>query len=237
MLRLDARPEPVDIDLARSALVVVDMQNGFASKGGMLDIAGADISGAPAVVRSIETLIGAARASKLPIVYLRMGYKPGLTNSGGPESPNWHKELAIRLMNCRPELKDALLIEGTWDHAIVDELAPQPGDIVIDKTRYSGFARTNLDAELNARGIRYLVFTGIATNVCVESTLRDAFFHDYWPILIADATMSAGPPEMQRATVHNVETYFGWVTEAKNFLALISSSESQRLNTTASPSA
>jgi ureidoacrylate peracid hydrolase len=216
---LKARPEPVDVDLSKSAIVVVDMQNAFASKNGMLDIAGVDICGAPRVVSAIGRLLPAARLAHMPVVYLQMGYKPDLSDSGGPESPNWHKELGIRMMNCRPELKGKLVTEGTWDFAIVDELAPQPGDIVVVKTRYSGFSRTALDAELQTRGIRYLFFTGIATNVCVESTLRDAFFLDYWPILITDATMAAGPPAVQEATLFNIETYFGWTISSEEFLS------------------
>jgi ureidoacrylate peracid hydrolase len=218
---LPARPEPVEIDFHRTAVVVVDMQNGFASKGGMLDIAGIDISGAPAVVMSIGKVVAAARAAGIPVVYLQMGFKPDLSNSGGPESPNWHKELALRLMNGRPELQGKLLVEGTWDFAIVDELGPQPGDLVIVKTRYSGFARTALDAELRARGIRYLLFTGIATNVCVESTLRDAFFLDYWPILVADAAMAAGSQAMHEATVFNVESFFGWTVALEELVELL----------------
>ncbi|HTR36466.1 MAG TPA: isochorismatase family protein [Bryobacteraceae bacterium] len=219
MPTLQARPEPVEIDLAKSAVVVVDMQNAFASKGGMLDIAGYDISGAPAVVRSIAGIVDAARRAGMPIVYLQVGYKADLSNSGGPESPNWHKELGIRMMRCRPELRGTLVTEGTWDFAIVDELTPQPGDIVIVKTLYSGFARTSLDEELRSRGIRYLFFTGIATNVCVESTLRHAYFLDYWPILITDCAMAAGPPAMQEATLFNVENYFGWTIASAEFLS------------------
>jgi len=154
----------------------------------------------------------------VPVVYLQAGYQPDLSDSGGPESPNWHKELALRMMNRRPELKGTLLTLGTWDFEIVEDLKPQPGDLRIVKTRYSGFARTSLDVELRQRGIRYLFFTGIATNVCVESTLRDAFFLDYWPILIADAAMAAGPPELHEATVQNVESYFGWTLPAAEFI-------------------
>jgi ureidoacrylate peracid hydrolase len=219
MTKLQAKPEPVEVDLAKSAMVVVDMQNAFASRQGMLDIAGADISGAPRVVSVIGSILSQARRNGIPVVYLQMGYKADLSDSGGPESPNWHKELGIRLMNCRPELKGTLVTEGTWDFAIVDELAPQPGDIVIVKTRYSGFARTALDDQLRARGVRYLFFTGIATNVCVESTLRDAFFLDYWPILIADATLGAGPAFIQEATLFNIESYFGWTISSEEFLA------------------
>ena len=118
-------------------------------------------------------------------------------------------------MRERPELKGTLLTYGTWDFQIVDALAPMDGDLVITKARYSGFAGTPLDAVLRSRGIRYLLMAGIASNVCVESTLRDAYFHEYWPIMIEDATMPAGPPEIQRATVYNVTTFFGWVSSAK----------------------
>jgi len=221
MIQLNSKPEPVEIDLARSAVVVVDMQNAFASKKGMLDIAGVDISGAAAVIRSIAQVLEAARRAGGPIVYLQMGFKPDLSNSGGPSTPNWHKELALRLMACRPELNGKLLIEGTWDFAIVDELKPQADDLVIVKSRYSGFANTTLDAELKARGIRYLFFAGIATNVCVETTLRHGFVLDYWPILISDAVMAAGPPAIQEATLFNVETYFGWTIPAREFIEKI----------------
>jgi ureidoacrylate peracid hydrolase len=196
------------------------MQNAFATKGGMLDIAGVDIMGAPAVVESIRGLIDKARAMSVPVIYLQAGYKEDLSDGGGADSPNPRKELALRLMCSRPELKGKLLVEGTWDHAIVDELAPQAGDVVIPKTRYSGFADTALHRELKARGLRYLFFTGIAANVCVESTLRDAFFLDYWPILIADATMAAGPEFTREATLFNVEQFFGWIVDAPEFSRL-----------------
>jgi ureidoacrylate peracid hydrolase len=218
MQKLDAKPEPIEVDLTKCAVVVVDMQNAFASKGGMLDIAGTDISGAPRVVSSIKIILDAARQAGVPVVYVQMGYKPDLSNSGGPNSPNWHKELAMHLMNCRPELKGKLLTEGTWDFAIVEELKPEPGDLVVIKTRYSGFAGTTLDSQLRTRGIRYLFFVGIATNVCVESTLRDAYFQDYWPILIADGAMPAGPASQHEATLFNVENFFGWTIHAEEFV-------------------
>ena len=221
MTKLDAKPGPIEVELTKSAVVVVDMQNAFASKGGMLDIAGADISDAPRVVGSIKIILDAARQACVPVVYAQMGYKADLSNSGGPNSPNWHKELAMHLMNCRPELKGKLLTEGTWDFAIVEELKPEPGDLVVIKTRYSGFAGTTLDSQLRTRGIRYLFFVGIATNVCVESTLRDAYFQDYWPILIADSAMPAGPPSLHEATLFNVENFFGWTICAEEFVRTI----------------
>jgi len=218
---LNAKPAPVEIDLKKAAVVIVDMQNAFATKGGMLDIAGVDITGAAQVASTIRGIAEAARRAAMPVVHLQMGYKPDLSNSGGPGSPNFHKELAMHLMNCRPELKGKLLTEGTWDFEIVDELKPQPEDIVIIKTRYSGFQGTTLDSQLRMRGIQYLFMTGIATNVCVESTLRHGYFLDYWPVLITDAAMQAGPPALQEATVFNVESFFGWTVTSQEFLKAV----------------
>jgi len=218
MTKLDAKPNPLEVDFKKSAIVVVDMQNAFASKGGMLDIAGVDITDASRVIRVIRSVIEAVRHIAVAVVYLRMAYKPDLSDSGGPNSPNFHKELAMSLMCSRPELKGKVLTEGTWDAEIVEDLAPQPADLVITKTRYSGFAGTPLDSQLRMRGIQYLFFAGIATNVCVESTLRDAYFHDYWPILLRDAAMPAGPPAAHDATLFNVESFFGWTITSEELL-------------------
>lgn len=218
MVHLRTRPEPIDVSLGQSAVVVVDMQNAFASRGGLLDLAGVDISAADTVVRRIGPVLDAARASEVPVVYLQTGYKPDLSNGGGAGSPNPRKETALCLMRARPELKGKLLVEGTWDFDIVEDLRPRPGDVVVLKTRYSGFAGTTLDSVLRARGIRYLFFVGIATNVCVESTLRDAYFHEYWPVLVTDGTMQAGPPAAQDATIFNVESFFGWTLGAESLI-------------------
>lgn len=227
MLRLNTKPEPIEIDAEKSAVVVVDMQNAFASKGGMLDIAGVDISGADSVMRKIAVVLDRARASSMPVVHLQMGYKPDQSNSGGPNSPNFHKELAMTLMNRRSELRGKLLTEGTWDFEIVETLKPHPSDLVVVKTRYSGFAGTPLDSILRTRGIRYLIFAGIATNVCVESTLRDAYFLDYWPVLLRDGAMAAGGTAAHDATVFNVENFFGWSLTTDDFLSALSNSAPQ----------
>ena len=219
LVKLNTKPEEIEVDLAKSAIVIVDMQNAFASKGGTLDLAGADLSEAPRVVRTIRRVLDAARASGTTVAHLQVGYKPDLSNAGGTRSPNYYKETAMHLMCTRPELKGKLLTEGSWDFALVDELAPLPGEIVITKTRYSGFAGTTLDSQLRVRGIQYLFFAGIAANVCVESTLRDAYFLDYWPILVADGTMAAGGQKMYEATLFNVESFFGWTITSDNLRA------------------
>lgn len=221
MTKLEAKPNPLEVNFNKAAIVVVDMQNAFASKGGMLDIAGADITDAPRVVTVIRSVIDAARSKSVRVVYLRMAYKPDLSDTGGPNSPNWHKELAMTLMCSRPNLKGKVLTEGTWDGEIVEELAPRPGDLVVTKTRYSGFAGTPLDSQLRMRGIQFLFFAGIATNVCVESTLRDAYFRDYWPILLSDAAMPAGPASAHEATLFNVESFFGWTITSQELMRVL----------------
>jgi ureidoacrylate peracid hydrolase len=218
---LPTRPEPLSIALERTAVLLIDMQNAFASPGGMLDLAGIDVGPAGQAVMNARVLADAARAAGIPVIYLVMGYTADQSNAGGEESPNPRKELALCLMRERPELRGKLLTYGTWDFQIVDALTPHPGELVITKPRYSGFIDTSLDAELRSRGIRTLLMAGIASNVCVESTLRDAYFHEYWPVMIEDATMPAGPPEIQRATVHNVTTFFGWVGTAREVAATL----------------
>ncbi len=217
-----AEPESVDIDPSKTAVVVVDMQNAFASKGGMFDVVGQDISGAKSVIDNIKKILPTARSAGAKVIYLKMGYAPDLSDSGGPSSPNWHKEFALVMMNKKPEYKGEFLIRGTWDQAIVDELKPKEKDIVIEKSRYSGFRGTRLDVVLKTYNIKYLVFTGIATNVCVESTLRDAFFLDYWPIIVSDAVNNAGPPFTQKATLWNVKALFGWATTTQDIIKAFS---------------
>ena len=227
MISLNARPEPLAIDLARTALIVVDMQNAFASKGGMFDLAGFDISGAAPAIEVNRRLLEAARKAGVAVVHLQMTFKPDLSNAGDATSPNYHKELALCMMRDRPELAGKLLIENTWDWQFVDALMPAPGEHVVRKSRYNGFNRTDLDAHLRGKGIRHLLFTGIATNVCVESTARHAFFNEYWPILIEDAMNNSGPDFNRQATLWNFEHVLGWVTQSRDVIAVLQTQTAQ----------
>jgi ureidoacrylate peracid hydrolase len=218
---IPSRPEPLTLDPARTGVVVVDMQNAFASKGGYLDLFGVDISGAPVVIENIGQVLDASRPAGMTVVFLQMGWNRDLADAGGPTSPNWHKANALRLMRQRPEMAGRLMIRGTWDYALLDDLKPQPGDLVVEKPRYSGFCATNLDLLLRERGIRSLVFTGIASNVCVESTLRDAFFREYFPLLIADGSLGSGPAWVHEATLFNVQRFFGWVTTTAEYVTAV----------------
>jgi ureidoacrylate peracid hydrolase len=214
---LPARPEALRLDPAETAVVVIDMQNAYASRGGYVDTAGFDIAGSAGTIGQIAKVLDTARAAKLPVVFLQNGWDPDYVEAGGPGSPNWHKSNALKTMRARPELEGQFLARGGWDYEIVDALAPKPGDIRVQKTRYSAFFNSQLDSILRSRGIRNIVFVGIATNVCVESTLRDGFHLEYFGVMLEDATHHLGPPEMQAATVYNVEKFFGWVSTVGDF--------------------
>ncbi len=218
MVTLEARPESIQIDIGRTAMIVVDMQNAFVSKGGMFDLFGWDISACEAVVETNRKILKAARERGARVVFLKMSYDPDYANSGGPDSPNWHKEVGLVMMTRNPEYWGKFVTKGGWDEEICEELSPQPGDIVVRKQRYSGFAGTNLDLILKTCNIKYCIYTGVATNVCVESTLRDGFFLDYWPILVSDAVHHAGPALTRDATFWNVESLFGWLTTSDQLL-------------------
>ena len=216
-VELPARPEAIAFPPTQSALIVVDMQNAYATPGGYLDLAGFDVSATTPVIEKIAQAVAAARAAGVQIVWFQNGWDNQYVEAGDAGSPNFHKSNALKTMRKRPELQGSLLAKGGWDYQLVDALQPQPEDIVLPKPRYSGFFNTPLDSMLRSRGIRHLIFTGIATNVCVESTLRDGFFLEYFGIVLEDATHQAGPAFAQQAALFNIETFFGWVSDVASF--------------------
>ncbi|MEX1250014.1 MAG: pyrimidine utilization protein B [Hyphomonas sp.] len=214
---LPARPEPIEVNPATTAIVVIDMQNAYASPGGYVDLAGFDISGAASVIGQVAQVLDTARKAGIQVVFLQNGWDPDYVEAGGPGSPNWHKSNALKTMRAHPGLQGKLLARGGWDYELVDALQPKPGDIRLHKTRYSAFFNSQLDSVLRARAIRTLVFVGIASNVCVESTLRDAFHLEYFSVMLHDATHHLGPDYVQQATLYNIETFFGWVSTVAEF--------------------
>ena len=214
---LPARPEAIRLAPATTAVIVVDMQNAYATKGGYVDEAGFDVGPAAGVIGQIAKVVETARAARMPVVFLQNGWDPDYVEAGTPQSPNWHKSNALKTMRARPEVAGKFLARGGWDYELVEALTPREGDIRVHKPRYSAFFNSQLDSVLRARGIRTLVFTGIATNVCVESTLRDGFHLEYFGVLLEDATHHLGPDFIRDATLYNVEKFFGWVSNVGDF--------------------
>ena len=215
---LPALPDTITIDTERTAVLIVDMQNAFASKGGMFHKVRGQFDARKIynVIKANSRVIKAARGSRIPVVYLRHRYRPGLSNAGGPNSPNYFKEVGMSVMHKDRKLIGKFITAGTWDANIVKELAPKRGDVIVDKSRYSGFVNTDLQAILATHNSKYLIVSGIATNVCVESTIRDAFFREYFPILVRDGCAQVGPDYVQEATIWNVQNLFGWVTTSND---------------------
>ena len=210
-----AEPEPIEIDLARSAVIVVDMQNAFASTGGVFEARGFDVVSIQKVIEPIRRICDLARRKKIKVIYIAHVLSPDLREVG-PDSSFWYK--SVKVYREDPRWRDKYIIRGTWGVAIVDALKPQEGDLLVEKPRFSAFFGTNLDTILKTHNLKYLFFTGCATNICVEASIRDAANLSYSPILISDATANNGPPSMQEGTIFNVKLAFGWVTDSKNLL-------------------
>ncbi|PYL63235.1 MAG: hypothetical protein DMF25_10865, partial [Verrucomicrobia bacterium] len=211
---LDAKPEPIAIDPARTAVIVVDMENDFAAKGG-IDRAGADISGAQKVIAPTAKVLAASRQAGLKIIYLKMGYRADLSDLGAPDSVNRtrHLKFGVGQKIRAPDGRGGrILIRDTWNTEIVPGLKPQACDIVLYKTRFSGFYETDLDATLKKEGIKYLIVIGVTTSICVESTVRDAMFRDYLCVLLRDCMSE---PIGHEASLLNAEELFGWVSDSE----------------------
>jgi ureidoacrylate peracid hydrolase len=217
---LQADPEPLDIDVSKVAIVVIDMQNAFVSNGGMVDLWGGDIEQMRKAIEPIKRIIKAAHKRECKVIYVTHKYAPDLRDSGGPSSPNWYKERSLRDFHKHPEWRDKLLLHDTWGAKIIDELRLGKDDIEIVKLRYSAFFGTGLDMILSTCGVKYLVFSGVTTNICVETSIRDAYNYDYFPILVSDAAASM-PSSMHESTIHNVSRCFGWVTTSKAFVTAL----------------
>jgi ureidoacrylate peracid hydrolase len=213
--QIKAVPQSVEIDPSRAALIVIDMQNAFGSKGGMFDKAGIDISGIQEAVPPTAAAVEAARQAGIKVVWIKMGFQPDLSDLGAEDVPNGFLFLHLGV-------KDGVLARDEWGTEIVDELTPDDGEPVIYKTRFSAFYRTELDELLRSYGAKHLMITGCTTSICVESTIRDAFFRDYHCILLEDCAAEPMGRDLSRsnheATVLLVERIFGSVSNSSDFI-------------------
>jgi ureidoacrylate peracid hydrolase len=227
---IEARPQPISIDTARAAVIVVDMQNDFGSKGGMFERAGIDISGIRKAVAPTARVLDVARKAGIKVIYLKMAYLPDLSDLGTPDSANRvrHLQLGVGQHVTAPDgSASRVLIRDTWSSEILDELRPHADDTVIYKTRFSGFYETDLDERLRAAGVKHLIITGCTTSICVESTVRDAMFRDYLCVLLSDCMnepIGAGLARSNHeASLLSTEVLLGWVSNSQHFAAALRS--------------
>lgn len=215
VVTLKAEPEPLEIDLKRTAVLVIDMQNTFVSKGGGFDMAGKDMAYIARTIEPNRKIIEAARNKGVKVVYAVHRITEDMKEIG-PMS-RFHPD-PERMKD--PEVRNGSVLEGTWGTEIIDELKPREDEMVIVKRRFGAFTGTELDMMLRTFDIRYLIFTGVATNVCVETSFREASQLQYLPVLVSDAT-AATEPSRQQPSEDNIKEIFGWVTTSDEVLEVL----------------
>jgi nicotinamidase-related amidase len=212
---LDAQPVALELDLARTALVVVDMQNAFCAPGGLADLAGADLGRTRAPIAPLNALLAALRWHGVPIVWLNWGNRPDRLNLPPMAQHAFDPQgIGRGIGDPLPGERGGVLLKDSWSAAIVDELRPEPGDIHVDKYRVSGFWDTPLDSILRNLDVRTLLFAGVNLDVCVYHTLADAHFLGYDCILLDDCSGTTAPQFCVDATMHNIKKCFGFVSSS-----------------------
>lgn len=229
---LQAKPQAVAVDIATSAVIVIDMQNDFGTEGGMFHRAGIDISMIQRAVGPTGKVVAAARRNGIPVIYLKMAFKADLSDAGPVGSPNYtrHQFLGVGAVVQAPDGREShVLIRDTWNTDILSELAPDSDDIVLYKHRFSGFFETELDTILKRLGTRHLIVTGCTTSICVEATIRDAMFRDYSCVLLEDCTgepIGHGLPRSNHdASLLTIQVLLGWTSSSEEFIRALGALE------------
>ena len=225
IVTLDAKPAPISIDTAKTAVVVVDMQNDFGAEGGMFHRAGIDISMIRAAVAPTARALSAARSAGIQVIYLKMAFRSDMSDAGPLDSPNHARHLLLgagKAVHAPNGKESRVLIRDTWNTDIVQELVPKTDDVALYKHRFSGFFETELDAVLKRSRVKYLVVVGCTTSICVESTIRDAMFRDYSCVLLKDCTGEPIGHDLPRsnheASLLSIQTLLGWVSASDEFI-------------------
>ena len=187
----------VRLDPARTAVLVVDMINEFCKPGGRMVLPGYE-----ALVGPQTAIVAAARQAGAPVVWIHDAHRPGMRHE---------REWAKRTPHC---------LENTWATAVIDDLGALADEIHVTKRRYSAFFQTDLDLTLKDMAVDQLVVFGVVTNICVRSTVHDAFFNGYEVVVPADACAATGPRE-QDSSLYDIATHFGVVSSAEAVVAAL----------------
>ena len=217
------------LDLAKAAIVVVDMQNDFCHPDGWLGHIGVDVTPARSPIAPLQGLLPILRQKQIPVLWLNWGNRPDLLNiSAGLRHVYNPTGLDVGLGDPLPANQAPVLRVGSWGAAVVDELEQLPEDVRVDKYRMSGFWDTPLDSILRNLGRSTLFFAGVNADQCVMATLQDANFLGYDCILVSDCSATTSPEYCWQATIYNVKQCFGFVCGSHDILNAIKTEGSSR---------
>jgi ureidoacrylate peracid hydrolase len=219
---LPARPQDLVVDLSRTVLIVVDMQNDFCAPGGWLESIGVDIAPARAPIGPIAQLAPALRGAGVPIIWLNWGNRPDRANLPPGVVHVYNPDGAsVGLGDPLPGSGSPVLQKGAWSAAVVDELAVEPGDIEVDKYRMSGFFDTPLDSILRNLDTTTVLFAGVNVDQCVLATLTDAACTGYDCVLLSDCCATTSPSYCADAAIYNVAQCFGFVASSEDLVKAV----------------
>ncbi|MFN0301146.1 MAG: cysteine hydrolase family protein [Burkholderiales bacterium] len=216
MRTVQAEPYAFEFEPATCALVIIDMQRDFVDPGGFGEALGNDVSLLRRAIAPTQKVLAAARAGGLFVVHTREGHRPDLADL--PPSKKLRGKLKNGIGDAGP--MGRILVRGEYGHDIIDELKPAAGEPVVDKPGKGAFHATDLDAMLKNRGIRQLVVCGVTTEVCVNTSVREANDRGYDCLVLEDCTGSYFP-EFQKMGIAMIKAQggiFGWVGQSSDFI-------------------
>ena len=224
IITLATETKTLRLDLAKTAILVIDMQNDFCHPDGWLAHIGVDITPARTPIDPLKTLLPILRQVGVPVIWLNWGNRADLGNISANVLHVYNPSgLGIGVGDPLPSNDAKVLMAGSWAAAIVEELEQLPQDIHVDKYRMSGFWDTPLDSILRNLGRTTVLFAGVNADQCVMATLQDANFLGYDCLLVKDCTATTSPEYCWLATLYNVKQCFGFVTDSQAILDALTS--------------
>ncbi len=213
---LPTETKTLHLDLAKTAILVIDMQNDFCHPDGWLSHIGVDVTPVRKPIEPLQKLLPTLREVNIPVIWLNWGNRPDLMNISANVLHVYNPTgEGVGLGDPLPANGEQVLMKGSWAAAVVSELEQLPQDIHIDKYRMSGFWDTPLDSILRNLGRTTLFFAGVNADQCVMATLQDANFLGYDCVLVKDCTATTSPEYCTLATLYNVKQCFGFVTDSQ----------------------
>ena len=215
-LTVQTDSKEVTLDLSRTTIVIIDMQNDFCHPEGWLAHIGVDVTPARKPIAPLQRLLPALRGEGVPVIWLNWGNRPDRLNLS-PALLHVYKPsgTGVGLGDALPGSGAKVLERGSWSAAIVEELAPDPSDIHVAKYRMSGFQDTELDSILRNLAVTTVLFAGVNADQCVLCTLQDANFRGYDCLLLEDCVATTSPDYCMSATLYNVRQCFGFVVRSE----------------------